>query len=260
MTNSIKTFKNYFGKKKEIPSLLYTSYFDLVNQYVEKLEPQNKNKVKQEVYITLMYLFTQCLKSGYTVDELFNPSNIKQYLVLRTYFNSLLELIETMHPNEKEYNPQIYKYLVNNEELDEDLLIIENYNNPSMCFRVLPGKNLQEYLKDNKYGITLSGTIFKNHENIESLFAKILNELYALRKQYKAEMYKHPEGSFDYIEFNRRQLTTKVLMNTLYGILGLNSFRYSNKWLVKTITGQGRYTLKIAQYLCEMYLRTLKEN
>ena len=43
-------------------------------------------------------------------------------------------------------------------------------------------------------------------------------------------------------------------MNTSYGLYGQSTFRYSNNWLAKTITTQGRLTLKISQQVAENYL------
>jgi hypothetical protein len=41
-------------------------------------------------------------------------------------------------------------------------------------------------------------------------------------------------------------------------VYGQSTFRWSNNWLAKTITCQGRLALKISQQVAEDYLREMK--
>lgn len=215
---------------------------------------KNKNEAKQYYYYMMIYLFEKVLNSGFTIQELMNPENINQYIVSRVYLNNLLELLEICNPAEKEYNLLAYEYIINSNELTGKIKIIENYNEPSYRIIEIAGSDLTQYLKEKQIGITISGTLFKTHETELSIFYDFLNELYSLRKHYKKQMYNYVENSPEFNEFNRRQLTTKVIMNSTYGLLGMSSFRYSNKWLAKTITTSGRISLKTAQYFAEKYL------
>lgn len=219
---------------------------------------KNRNNSKQYFYYLMSYLYRKILETGFSLSDLMEPKNLKQYITTRIYFNNLIEIMEMVNPDEKEYNHHAYKWIINNEDFEENLRIIENFNEPRYRIINLNGKYFREYLLDNKIGITISGTLFKIHEEKLSLFYKFLNDLYTLRKQYKNEMYKYEKGSFERAEFNRRQLTTKVIMNSTYGLLGMSSFRYSNKWLAKSITVSGRVALKTAQYYAEKYLDTIK--
>ena len=72
-------------------------------------------------------------------------------------------------------------------------------------------------------------------------------------------MNKYPQGSESYEFWDARQKTVKIVMNSTYGLMGLSVFRYSNHWLAKSITVQGRLTLKIAQIIGEKYLEKYKE-
>ena len=191
---------------------------------------------------------------NHQIQELMNPENINQYTVSRVYLNNLLELLEICNPAEKEYNLLAYEYIINSNDLTGKIKIIENYNEPSYRIVEIDGSDLTQYLKEKQIGVTISGTLFKTHETELSIFYDFLNELYSLRKHYKKQMYNYVENSPEFNEFNRRQLTTKVIMNSTYGLLGMSSFRYSNKWLAKTITTSGRISLKTAQYFAEKYL------
>jgi DNA polymerase elongation subunit (family B) len=79
-----------------------------------------------------------------------------------------------------------------------------------------------------------------------------------MRKQYIAERDKHPKDSDEYNFYNARQMSTKIAMNSSYGLFGQATYRYSNNWLAKTITCQGRLTLKISQQVAESYLKNFK--
>jgi DNA polymerase elongation subunit (family B) len=79
--------------------------------------------------------------------------------------------------------------------------------------------------------------------------------MYSLRKQYKKQRDEFDKLSDDYKIYDRRQFTMKVLMNSTYGLFGMSSYRYSNKWLAKSITTQGRLALKTAQFFADLYLK-----
>ena len=231
---------------------------DEVNSEEKENHFKNKNEAKQYYYYITSYLYKKILASGFTLEELSNPSNIEQYVISRTYFNNLIETMEMINPFDKEYNDLAYKYIINQEDLTNQIRIIENYSNPNYKIITIDGKDFPDYLKENNLGVTISGTLFKTHENELSIFYNFLNELYTLRNQYKKQMYEYPKGSAEFNEFNRRQSTTKVIMNSTYGLLGMSTFRYSNKWLAKTITTSGRLALKTAQFYAEKYLETLE--
>lgn len=270
LDKSFEFYNRFFGKTdpNKIPEVIFQRFFEESEKYVENLKVdefdndeaersnkfKNKNEAKQYFYFIMSYLFKQILKSGFTLDELMGPKNMKQYIVSRVYFNNLIETMEMCNPLDREYNLHAYNWIINHDDFDCPLRIVENYNEPSYRIITIDGKNFQNYLKENNIGITISGTLFKTHETELSLFYNFLNELYTLRNQYKDEMFKYPKNSPLYNEFNRRQSTTKVIMNSTYGLLGMSSFRYSNKWLAKTITTSGRVALKTAQYYTDKYL------
>lgn len=263
-------FNKTFGKYDTPPENAYLAFWEFSEKFVENLAAgeedteekennfKNKNDAKQYYYYIVSYLYKKILASGYTLEELSNPKTVEQYVVSRTYFNNLIEAMETINPSDKEYNDLAYKYIINQEELSGPIRIIENYSNPNYRIITINGKDFPDYLKENKLGVTISGTLFKTHENELSIFYDFLNELYTLRNQYKKQMYTFPKGSAGFNEFNRRQSTTKVIMNSTYGLLGMSTFRYSNKWLAKTITTSGRLALKTAQFYAEKYLETLE--
>lgn len=270
MNSTFNFFDKCFGKLSadKLPEAFFHRFLEESENFIENFKSdeyddeeelrdnkfKNKNEAKQYYYYAMIYLLKKILASGFTLNDLIAPDTVEKYIITKTYFNNLLELMEMCNPKEKEYNYIAYDYIINQNEISNKIKIIENYNEPTYRIVEIDGKYIPEYLKDNRIGMTISGALFKTHEHELSLFYKFLNELYLLRNKYKKEMFTYPEKSKEYTEYYRRQITTKVIMNSTYGLLGMKAFRYSNKWLAKTITTSGRLALKTAQYYTDKYL------
>ena len=87
---------------------------------------------------------------------------------------------------------------------------------------------------------------------------QFLKDLKNFRNDYEKERDKFKKGTLEYEFFEMRQKAIKITMNTTYGLFGQQSYRFSNKHLAKSITTQGRLSLKAAQIIAEMYLESLK--
>ena len=107
----------------------------------------------------------------------------------------------------------------------------------------------------NNVSMNIAGTLLYTHEFKTGLYNAFLTEILALRKTYKDKRDTYPEGSEEYQFYDMRQLATKIVANTTYGLMGQSTFRYSNKWVAKTITVNGRLTLKISQICGELFLK-----
>lgn len=228
------------------------------NREGRSLKFANANEAIQKYFYIMMYLIQQCYNTGMKLEEFFHPQNLQQYIYSRVYFNNLIELFEMTNPKEREYNQAAYDYIINNSN-NYDLYIIENFNNPTYQIVKVDKNCLSDYLKNKKIGMTMSGTLFKVHDLELSIFYNFLNELYTLRKQYKKQMFEAKDPNVA-VEFNRKQITTKVIMNSTYGLMGMSSFRFSNIWLAKSITSSGRLALKEAQYFADKYIEFLVNN
>ena len=97
------------------------------------------------------------------------------------------------------------------------------------------------------------------HEVKEGLFIGFLKYLKDLRNDYEKKRDVHDEDSEEYTFFDMRQKAIKTSMNTLYGLFGQSTYRFSNKHLAESITVQGRLSLKCAQLIGELYLESLNQ-
>ncbi len=261
MKNTIDFLQKFLGSfKKEPPSGFNTAIMNVAGKYVTKLDPQNKNDETIKVYLILYNLFEKLRRSNIPFDQLINPTDERTYAIFRAYFMQYIELVEATHIEEFECNKYIFDYLINGIDITDEVWIIENQNNPDVKMISLPGNQFKDYLKENRLGITLTGALFKTHENKIGLFSNFLEDMYGLRNEYKDVRDTFPEGSSDYKIYNGKQLAMKVIMNSLYGLTGMASYRYSNKWIAKTITTHGRMCLKTAQYWADKYLENTYGN
>ena len=172
----------------------------------------------------------------------------------------MIDMFDDIHPNSKEYNSFCHEYLIN-DSLPKDfeyLYIIENILKPSIKVVKIPIKSFENYLKQNNLILALSGCLFLKHETKKGLFIDFLKNLKDMRNQYEKQRDQFKKGSDEYNFYDMRQKAIKVTSNTTYGLFGQSTYRFSNKHLAKSITTQGRLSLKVAQIIAEMYLECLK--
>jgi len=246
--------------KMPIPQNIYSQLYEMIVKYVDKLKPQNKGDYVQNYYIIMAYLIKKISDHKKSLDQLFNQNAIDDYIILKRYFLPMIDMFDDIHPNSKEYNSFCHEYLIN-DSLPKDfeyLYIIENILKPSIKVVKIPIKSFENYLKQNNLILALSGCLFLKHETKKGLFIDFLKNLKDMRNQYEKQRDQFKKGSDEYNFYDMRQKAIKVTSNTTYGLFGQSTYRFSNKHLAKSITTQGRLSLKVAQIIAEMYLECLK--
>ena len=114
----------------------------------------------------------------------------------------------------------------------------------------LTEKEVSKYLSESKVSVAANGVMYKTEK--KGLLAALLEKWFNERVEYRKLAKKfHEQGDTDKSEyFDRRQYLQKILLNSLYGVLGLPVFRFyvlDNAEAV-TYTGQSliKFTKKIA--------------
>ncbi len=221
----------------------------------------NKSTAKQEYYYVLAFLYGKLTNSGYkSIKEMFSPTDYKSYIYLKKYLIPFLNLVSEIHPKGCEFNNYCFEYIVNDKFAEKSCLIIEDIMKPSIRIKQVLSDDLNKYLKENNLIMTLTGCLFDRHDKNLGTFVNWLNEMYARRKQYIKLRDEQDPKSFEYQFYDMAQSTVKVSMNTLYGLFGLSTYRYSDSWLAKTITVHGRFSLKLSQEIAHQYLTNLGKN
>ena len=189
------------------------------------------------------------------INSIYNPNDDKSRYLLQFYLLPLIDILNTIHTGSETYNSFIYDYLFDSDNINKNynyIYILDRPNSTKQKILKLDVDDALNYIK--KYSITIFGTCFDMHKDKLGLFTNLLQQLFITRKTYQKETLKHIEGSELYNFYDSRQKSIKIIMNSIYGVLGLKSFRYSSHHLAQSITSQGRMSIKIAQYITEQFL------
>ena len=112
---------------------------------------------------------------------------------------------------------------------------------------IVSKEKLKAFLEKYKYTVSSNGVMY-NSEFI-GLIPAILNEWFDKRLEYTGEMKKWgKEGNTEKYEFyKKRQLVQKILLNSLYGVLGLPAFRFYDIDNAEAVTLTGQTVIKKTQ-------------
>jgi DNA polymerase elongation subunit (family B) len=105
--------------------------------------------------------------------------------------------------------------------------------------------NLKKALEKNKYSIASNGVMYRTDKvgcipDILDLWFSQRVEFRKLEKQYADEGDKEK-----YVFYKKRQLVQKILLNSLYGVLGLPSFRFYDVDNATAVTTSGRTVIQL---------------
>ena len=118
------------------------------------------------------------------------------------------------------------------------------------------------------------GCLFLPHSAKFNILIDIIQDLMKQRKAAKKERAKHPKSSREYAYWNLKQLSIKIKINSLYGILGYKGFHLFNVNLAQSTTATGQNIISTAacgyenfmadniKFVCaeeiEQYLRNIR--
>ena len=243
------------GGATPIPPQMYSRFLEFSKAYAGKIGAQNKGDTTQYVYHILSHLLNQLMKRRVTIDKLMDPKIRDHYIYLKLYLIPLIDLLTEVHPKAEEFNTFCHDYILNGSTNVRHVFVIENINEPSIRINRVLVSEFQDYLKANNITANIAGTLLYKHEHKLGIFAGFLNDILALRKEYKGKRDSFDPKSEEYAFWDMRQFSAKIVANTTYGLMGQATFRYSDKWVAKTITTTGRLTLKISQICGDLYLK-----
>ena len=108
---------------------------------------------------------------------------------------------------------------------------------------------LLEFLKQTKYHISSNGIIYLPNETRQGVIPTILAKWFEERVKYKNLMKKYGKeknaSKYDY--YDKLQNIQKVLLNSLYGVLGLPIFRFYDLDNAEAVTMTGQNIIKFSE-------------
>jgi DNA polymerase elongation subunit (family B) len=105
-------------------------------------------------------------------------------------------------------------------------------------------QELKEVIKDSNLGVAANGVLYTQDK--AGLIADILNDWFEKRVEFrKLEKKYGTEGDTEKYEFYaKRQLVQKILLNSMYGVLGLPAFRFYDVDNAEAVTLTGQTVIK----------------
>ena len=135
------------------------------------------------------------------------------------------------------------------------------------CYGVNVDDLLDEtkYDKSDEYCMSATGQYF--HKSKRGIVPEMVDNLYAERSAVKKEMLKTEQKVQDkgssyeldkkIVTLNNQQMAIKILMNSLYGALSNEFFRYYDMRIAESITVTGQLTIRWAENTINKYMRKL---
>ena len=113
--------------------------------------------------------------------------------------------------------------------------------------RKMSGEELKEYFTQHEYSIAANGVVYNTSS--QGLIPSILDEWFAERIEYKNLMKKYgkEKDTAKYEYFKHKQLVIKTLLNSVYGVLGLPTFRFYDADNAEAVTTTGVKIIQFAQ-------------
>ena len=104
--------------------------------------------------------------------------------------------------------------------------------------------NLKKYLEQSNFSIASNGVLYRTDS--VGCIPGILDIWFNQRVEYKNEMKKYGKAGNKekYAFFHKRQLVQKILLNSLYGVLGLPAFRFYDVDNATAVTTTGQTVIK----------------
>ena len=120
---------------------------------------------------------------------------------------------------------------------------------------------LKNVFQDRNVTVSANGVIYRNDK--KGLIPSILNSWFNQRKEYRrlAKKYAEEKNDEQHEYFNRRQYIQKVMLNTVYGVLGLPIFRFYDRDNAEATTLTGQQLIKFSQKMTNyLYNKELNDD
>jgi DNA polymerase elongation subunit (family B) len=105
-------------------------------------------------------------------------------------------------------------------------------------------QELKEVIKDSNLGVAANGVLYTQEK--PGLIADILNDWFQKRVEFRKleKKYGEAKDTEKYEFYAKRQLVQKILLNSMYGVLGLPAFRFYDIDNAEAVTITGQTVIK----------------
>ena len=117
----------------------------------------------------------------------------------------------------------------------------------------MPKQNFVNFIEQQQLSIASNGVLYS--QDRVGVIPEILNVWFDKRVEYKDQMKKFGKAGNDklYKFYSQRQLVQKIMLNSLYGVLGLPSFRFYDVDNAEAVTLTGQTVIKTTEMIANQY-------
>jgi DNA polymerase elongation subunit (family B) len=117
----------------------------------------------------------------------------------------------------------------------------------------IPKENFTKFIESQKLSIASNGVLYS--QDRVGIIPEILNVWFDKRVEYKDQMKEFGKAGNDekYKFFAQRQLVQKIMLNSLYGVLGLPAFRFYDVDNAEAVTLTGQTVIKTTEKIANQY-------
>lgn len=151
-----------------------------------------------------------------------------------------------------------FNFLSDSIELNVQPIIKELFSERNTKPMMMGKSKFIDFMKSNKFTISAAGVIYRTDS--KGIIPKILDEWFNERLEYKKLAKQNKDNPDLYQYYDRKQLITKILLNSLYGVLLLPTFRYYDRKNGESVTLSGQSVIKFSDIIGTQYYRKILNN
>jgi len=185
-------------------------------------------------------------------DKQMGTLNIGKQFITKKYSQSMFSKLKKLYPNADD--DTIIKVItdsINQNFIDTKCELNNNYTGdvtPTSLSSII------NWWQKEKPITTESGVFFNRHSKKENHDAEFVSLILNLRAEAKAEMFKYPKGSEEFVFYNRLQRIYKIFINAYYGVSGQRQSAFFNIYVAQSITAKGQSIISTALTTFERFL------
>ena len=171
---------------------------------------------------------------------------------LKKYRKEMKEIMQSLNPDwdDKFLEKNILEF-TKERVINPEVTLDNNFTGENRDSTLL---SVFDWTFDRKPIIAGNGTFYKNQYESMNPIAKMLEGFLTERKRFKKLMFKETPGSWEYADYDRKQLNQKILANSYYGASGAKSSAFYCKWGSPCTTGSAQSVISSCEQFFEGFI------
>lgn len=176
----------------------------------------------------------------------------KESVFIMRWVQQMAQILQLSFPDrsKKDIDDYLFNYAKTNIS-NKPVVLINNYRNKTVKTTIL---EVIDAIEKERLIIGGDGVLYIQHSVAENPLIGYILHVMDSRKLMKKERDKYTKYSDDWVAYDIKQLNFKILINSLYGVLGYKRFLLSNRFLAQSITNQGKQIITTAVCTFENFL------